>query len=92
MNNYQKLIRLLDNRIEHASSNETQACYELVKHFFTQHFTDNSSKKCVITNGDNSWELNVDGVSINFTGSDNAEYFRRHYSDMGYDVKFKDIF
>jgi len=45
-------------------------------------------KECKITNGENSWILEVDGQTIRFFGSDNAEYFKGHYESIGYLVIF----
>jgi len=41
-------------------------------------------KLCQIINFQFSWELNVDGKSILFSSFDAAEYFKNHYSELGY--------
>jgi len=41
---------------------------------------------CTITNSRFSWILAVDGYTIAFQGSYNAEYFKQHYSALGYKV------
>ena len=43
-------------------------------------------KTCVIINGKFSWYLIVDGHEISFQGSENADYFEAHYSELGYKV------
>lgn len=48
------------------------------------------SKLCVLTNGQFSWMLQVDGQTIDFDGYYNAEYFRDHYGDLGYTVIIED--
>ena len=47
-------------------------------------------KTCIITNERRSWIMKVDGIVLAFTGRDCAEYFQKHYSDLGYDVTFDD--
>lgn len=43
---------------------------------------------CEIINGRFSWILKVDGKTISFNGSSNAEYFAEIYTSKGYEVKF----
>ena len=43
-------------------------------------------KKCKIINDKFSWVLDVDGKIIAFQGFDNAEYFAKLYSDLGYEI------
>lgn len=42
--------------------------------------------ECEIINGKFSWILNVDGESIPFQGGFNADYFEKHYKELGYKV------
>lgn len=51
------------------------------------HFNKINGKNCVLENASFSWILHVDGKSINFDGSHNADYFSKHYKDLGYTVK-----
>ncbi len=46
-------------------------------------------KKCILTNGEFSWILEVDGNTINFQGSESAQYFAYHYSNLGYEIHWK---
>lgn len=43
-------------------------------------------KKCSITNGYNSWVLEVDGKTFYFTGYDFAEHLKELYTRLGYEV------
>ena len=43
-------------------------------------------KQCYIVNGYANWQLHVDGEEITFEGGYSAEYFKRHYEALGYDV------
>lgn len=43
-------------------------------------------KKAFLINGPFAWTLKVDEHTIHFTGRDNAQYFDRHYSELGYEV------
>jgi hypothetical protein len=45
---------------------------------------------CEIRNAEHSWVLMVDGQEFNFIGSDFAEYFKKHYTSLGYVVQFID--
>ena len=45
------------------------------------------NKICKIINDQFSWVLEVDGHSISFDGSYNADYFEQHYKTLGYEVK-----
>jgi hypothetical protein len=45
-----------------------------------------SMKECKIINSRFSWILIVDGHSISFQGSENADYFKQHYENLGYSV------
>jgi len=45
-------------------------------------------KTCIIYNQKLTWIMRVDGISLAFTGRDCAEYFRKHYFDLGYRVIF----
>lgn len=49
-----------------------------------------SKKKCTIENAQFSWVMHVDRMTIAFTGLSNAEYFRDHYGDLGYEVIVED--
>lgn len=49
--------------------------------------SDSLKPTCVIYNGRNSYSLSVDDAYITFTGSSAAEYFAKHYSSLGYEVK-----
>jgi hypothetical protein len=44
------------------------------------------NKVCKIINSKFSWILGVDGQTISFQGFYNADYFERHYSELGYEV------
>ena len=41
---------------------------------------------CKITNDKFSWVLEVDGKTIAFNGSDNADYFAELYTKLGYEI------
>jgi hypothetical protein len=41
---------------------------------------------CKITNDKFSWALTVDGRTITFNGSDNADYFAELYAKLGYEI------
>jgi hypothetical protein len=43
-------------------------------------------KVCKLTNDRFTWVLEVDGEQIAFTGHSNAEYFAKHYSELGYEI------
>jgi hypothetical protein len=43
-------------------------------------------KVCKIINGQFSYFLEVDGLKIPFEYSWNAEYFEKHYTELGYKV------
>lgn len=43
-------------------------------------------KVCKIINGKFSWFLEVDGCKIPFQYLIGAEYFEKHYSELGYTV------
>ena len=43
-------------------------------------------KVCKLINNKFSWVLEVDGKQIHFDGSYNADYFAKHYTDLGYEV------
>jgi len=45
------------------------------------------NKICKIINGQFSWILEVDEEKISFQGGWNADYFERHYSELGYEVE-----
>jgi hypothetical protein len=45
-------------------------------------------KKCKIQNMPGCWTLSVDDQKINFQGWDAAEYFKKHYTELGYEVEF----
>lgn len=45
-----------------------------------------NENKCIITNGEYSWLLEVDGKSIIFQGGFAADYFYEHYSELGYEM------
>ena len=45
-------------------------------------------KKCKLINSNFSWILEVDGQSIFFQGSANAEYFTSHYRSLGYEIEW----
>ena len=47
-------------------------------------------KNCIIINGKFSWLLLVDNQEIFFSGFHNAEYFKVHYENLGYQVLFID--
>lgn len=49
-----------------------------------------AKKTCHIINDRFSYILEVDEQQIPFQGSHNAEYFEKHYLNMGYDVKYTD--
>lgn len=44
-------------------------------------------KICIIINERFSWFLVVDGESISFQGSQNADYFEKHYFELGYKIE-----
>lgn len=46
----------------------------------------NMDKICKIINSQFSWILEVDGHSISFDGFSNAEYFEKHYGELGYTI------
>lgn len=48
------------------------------------------NRKCVITNGQFSYYLEVDDQIISFQGSYNADYFEKHYRELGYEVERKE--
>ena len=50
-----------------------------------------AKKVCKITNGKHSWVIEVDGQTIMFNWSHNAEYFRDHYTALNYLVIFTDL-
>lgn len=41
---------------------------------------------CIIHNGKISYEMRVDDERILFTGGATADYFERHYKEIGYEV------
>lgn len=43
---------------------------------------------CKITNDKFSWVLQVDGKTIPFNGSDNADYFADLYTKLGYNIEW----
>ena len=43
---------------------------------------------CKITNDKFSWLLEVDGKTITFNGSDNADYFAEIYTKLGYSTEW----
>ena len=43
---------------------------------------------CKITNDKFSWVLEVDGKTITFNGSDNADYFAELYTKLGYSIEW----
>ena len=45
------------------------------------------NKLCKIINSQFTWILEVDGESISFNGGYNADYFEKHYKELGYEVK-----
>jgi uncharacterized protein YmfQ (DUF2313 family) len=45
------------------------------------------TKTCKLINGQFCWSLIVDDQNINFVGSANADYFEKHYSDLGYKIE-----
>jgi hypothetical protein len=45
------------------------------------------NKVCKIINSQFSYILEVDGYEIPFQGGYNAEYFEKHYSELGYKVE-----
>lgn len=45
------------------------------------------NKVCKIINSQFSYILEVDGESIPFNGSYNADYFEKHYKNLGYKVE-----
>lgn len=45
---------------------------------------------CKIVNGKFSYELHVDGQLILFNGGDNADYFAKHYKELGYHIVLED--
>lgn len=47
-------------------------------------------KKCVIRNRPLSFILEVDNKQIGFSGSYNADYFKDHYRDLGYEIELVD--
>ena len=53
---------------------------------------ENKNKDCILINGEFSWVLKVDSKEINFKGLDNAEYFEKHYRDLGYNVRIQTVF
>jgi hypothetical protein len=50
----------------------------------------NMDKICKIINGQFSWILEVDGYTIPFNGSSNAEYFEELYSSLDYTIVKED--
>lgn len=44
-------------------------------------------KKCTIKHLQFAWLLSVDGEEIPFNGGHNAEYFKKHYESIGYEVE-----
>ena len=51
---------------------------------------DKSTKVCIIENSRFSYFLKVDGETVPFQGSYNADYFIKHYKGLGYTVKYID--
>ena len=43
---------------------------------------------CKITNDKFSWVLEVDGKTITFNGCDNADYFAKIYTKLGYTIEW----
>ena len=43
-------------------------------------------RDCIIRNGMFSYQLEVDGKKIPFSGGYAAEYFKEHYTSLGYKV------
>jgi len=46
--------------------------------------------KCRIIKGKYGWTMSVDDMSVVFIGTINAEYFKKHYKRLGYNVIYKD--
>lgn len=46
----------------------------------------NTNKICEIINDQFSWILKVDEQTIYFQGGYNADYFEKHYRDLGYKI------
>ena len=47
-------------------------------------------KICTIINTQFSWVLDVDGYEIPFQYFINVEYFKKHYSELGYTIIMED--
>ena len=45
------------------------------------------NKKCIIHNGKFSYQLIVDNMEILFQYGSAADYFEKHYKDLGYKVE-----
>lgn len=45
-------------------------------------------KICRLVNDTFNWALYVDGEEIRFTGMHNANYFAKHYEDLGYKIEW----
>jgi len=45
------------------------------------------NKVCKIINGKFAWLLEVDGQRVPFQGGCYADYFEKHYSELGYKVE-----
>lgn len=43
---------------------------------------------CKLVNDRFSWILYVDGEEIGFTGMHHAEYFAKHYENLGYTIEW----
>lgn len=44
---------------------------------------------CIITNSQFSWILEVDKQTISFSNKSSAEYFEKHYKNLGYQIIIK---
>ena len=49
-----------------------------------------NKQTCKITNGQFTWVMEVDNQVINFDLSENAEYFYKHYRELGYKMIIDD--
>lgn len=48
-------------------------------------------KECVIVNHVFSYILIVDGKEILFQSGDSADYFEKHYRELGYEVRRENV-
>ena len=50
-------------------------------------YVPSEKKKCIIRNASFIYSLIVDNITISFNGSSSADYFEKHFKNLGYEVE-----